>query len=210
MARGTTATSHHPTARHHQAKRANGLCQKLYSQSNTCLFSWTYPVDEAGLRGITCAPVTIHPLKVMSQHLRIRPHTRCSLHSTKLPPNGRATSLLVNAFECLRLGFRASTAFHRVALADFRAGTPPRAETRAQELAPSKALPRLLAAAIATGALYQWLWSGDRQIFALGLSMFLLLSGGLLLSSRHATFSALVLGAAIGALAGSAIGIGFN
>ncbi|TXH73724.1 MAG: hypothetical protein E6Q82_12875 [Thiobacillus sp.] len=79
-------------------------------------------------------------------------------------------------------------------------------EIRVQSLRSFKAIPLLAASAIAAGFLFSWLWR-EWFMFALTSSVFLLLSGGLLLSSKQTTIQAVVLGAAIGAFVGSAIGI---
>lgn len=79
-------------------------------------------------------------------------------------------------------------------------------EIRTQTLRSFKAIPLLVATAIAAGFLFAWLWR-EWFIFALTSSVLLLLSGGLLLSSKHTTIQAVVLGAAIGAFVGSTIGI---
>lgn len=69
-----------------------------------------------------------------------------------------------------------------------------------------KTLALLLAATVASGYFFAWLWRGW-LIAALALSVFLLLSGGMLLANKNLSLQAVAIGVAIGAFIGSALGI---
>jgi hypothetical protein len=79
-------------------------------------------------------------------------------------------------------------------------------ETSAHQLTPVKVVSLLLASAIPVGVLFSWLWQ-EWLLFAAVASVLLLLSGGLLFSSKNPIVHATVLGVATGAFVGSLVGI---
>jgi hypothetical protein len=59
---------------------------------------------------------------------------------------------------------------------------------------------------ISSGLLFSWLWQ-SWLLFAIAISAFLLMSGGLLLSLKHPVAHAVALGGAAGAFIGSLVGV---
>lgn len=78
--------------------------------------------------------------------------------------------------------------------------------TTIRELSPIKSMVLLSVMTVASGYFFFWLWR-EWLLEAVALSALLLFGGGLLLSNKNQTTQSVVLGVAIGAFIGGAIGI---